>query len=147
MADSTSVELNAEHSPKPNAVRAFGVVNQQIKHEWIKLRHHWDKHEPRMFASAKDLSDQQLAEWDLEKDLVAIRAGSTAYGTIIFGKIRIPALEDGYVHVRIHDGTEKGQDDVVFHSIFTDEIRNEEGKIIDYRAVQSGEKALEWFSE
>lgn len=35
-------------------------------------RHHWDKHEPRMFASAKELTDQQLARWDLERDLVAV---------------------------------------------------------------------------
>ena len=46
------------------------------------------------------VSDAELTEFDLERDLVAIRSGATPYGTIILGKIRIPAIADGYVHVR-----------------------------------------------
>lgn len=35
----------------------------------------------------------------------------------------------------------------MFHSILTDEIRDAEGKVVDWLAVQPTSKALEWFSE
>jgi hypothetical protein len=62
-------------------------VNDTIKHELIELRRHWDKHEPRMFARVKHLSDEELTGWDLERDLVAVRSGPVAYGVILFGKV------------------------------------------------------------
>ncbi|KAM0756685.1 hypothetical protein T439DRAFT_321370, partial [Meredithblackwellia eburnea MCA 4105] len=126
MADASTVTLNAEHPPHQNAIDAFTTVNDKIKHELVKLRHHWDKHEPRMFSRAKGVSDHDLVNWDLSKDLVAIRSGPTSYGTVIFGKLRLPAINDsegeGFMHVRIHDPPNRGQEDVVFHSFFTDEV-------------------------
>lgn len=65
----------------------LAAVNHTIKHELIKLRHHWDKHEPRMFARVKDVSDEVLTGWDLRRDLVAVRSGPVAYGVILFGKV------------------------------------------------------------
>lgn len=56
-----------------------------------------------MWARAHGLSDAELVDFDVEKDLVQVRSGSTSYGTIIFGKIKIPAIKEGgegYVHAR-----------------------------------------------
>lgn len=96
-----------EHSPHPVALDAFNqglpvppldqpttvvlthhscAVNHTIKHELIKLRHHWNKHEPRMFDRVKHLSDDVLTGWDLERDLVTVRSGPIAYGVILLGK-------------------------------------------------------------
>lgn len=104
MADAEEVVLNAPHAPHPNAVEAFGVVLHKIKHEILKSRHDWDKHEPKMWSRVAGLSDEQLVSFTLEKDLVEVRSGPTSYGTIILGKIRIPAVNDdlgeGFIHVR-----------------------------------------------
>ena len=80
------------------------AVEKEIKSELIRLRHHWNKHEPRMFERVAGLSDHQLAAFEISKDLVEVRSGVTAYGSIIFGKIKIPEVNDangeGFVHVR-----------------------------------------------
>jgi len=45
-----------------------------------------------------------IGSFPSQNDLVEVRSGATSYGTIIFGKIRLPAVKDeqgeGYVHVR-----------------------------------------------
>jgi hypothetical protein len=60
-----------------------------------------------MWARAAGISDHDLVNFDIKKELVEVRAGPTAYGVIILGKIRLPAVNDdlgeGFVHVRIHD--------------------------------------------
>ena len=60
-----------------------------------------------MWARATGISDHDLVHFDIKKDLVEVRAGPTAYGVIILGKIRLPAVNDdlgeGFVHIRIHD--------------------------------------------
>lgn len=57
-----------------------------------------------MWSRAAGISDKDLVGFDLRKDLVLIRSGPTSYGTIIFGKIRVPAIHDsegeGFIHVR-----------------------------------------------
>ena len=57
-----------------------------------------------MWSRAHGISDAHLVHFNIENDLVEIRSGATSYGTIIFGKIRIPAIKDsegeGFVHVR-----------------------------------------------
>ena len=104
MADGAEVVFNAPHAPHANAIEAFGVVLSKIKHEIVKSRRDWDKHEPKMWSRAAGLSDEQLVDFSLEKDLVEVRSGPTSYGTIILGKIRIPAVNDdlgeGFIHVR-----------------------------------------------
>ena len=88
-------------------MEAFGVVEKQIKAEIVKSRHHWDKHEPKMWSRAAGISDHDLVDFDFEKDLVEIRSAIVSYGTIVLGKLRLPAVDDaegeGFVHVRIHD--------------------------------------------
>ncbi|GAA5919195.1 hypothetical protein JCM6882_006090 [Rhodosporidiobolus microsporus] len=145
--DSTIVELNAPHRPRENALRAFVNVEDEIKKELVKLRQHWDQHEPRMFSKAKGISDEELTTWDLAEDLEEVRSASTAYGSIIFGKLRIPAIVDGYVHVRIHDSPGEAQDNVKFHSIFTNEVRDEEGNVVAWEGIQSKSTPLDFFNE
>ncbi|KAK0558620.1 hypothetical protein OC844_005017 [Tilletia horrida] len=158
MASSADIQLSAEHPPTERAINAFKAIEDKIKHRIVKSRHDWDKHEPRMWAPAKDLSDEQLSDWSTEKDLVGIRAGAVSYGVIIFGRIRIPALpQTGYVFVRIFDPSDEARSDrdVELHSLFTNEIRNpatenepgKENDIIDYRAIQTDDDKLEFFNE
>ncbi|KAF9263341.1 hypothetical protein L218DRAFT_973148 [Marasmius fiardii PR-910] len=152
MATLDTVTFNEPHPPQQNAIEAFGSVLVDIKKAIVDSRRDWDKHEPRMWSRAQDLTDQQLVDFELEKDLVLVRSGPTTYGTIILGKIRIPAVEDvegeGFIHVRIHDPPNKGIDDVKFHSIHTDEgNRNEDGQPTTWRAIQTKEYPLEFFHE
>ncbi|CAD6978648.1 unnamed protein product [Tilletia controversa] len=158
MASASEIQLSAEHPPTPRAIAAFTAIEPKIKAQIIKSRHDWDKHEPRMWAGAEGLSDEQLTAFSAEKDLVGIRAGAVSYGVIIFGRIRIPALsKPGYVFVRIFDPSDEARSDrdAEFHSLFTNEIRNpatagepgKENDIVDYRAVQGDDDKLEFFNE
>lgn len=67
-------------------------------------RNRWDNHEPRMWTRAARLSDGELTKFNLNEDLVLVSSAATTYGTIILGKIRIPAINDdqgeGFIHVR-----------------------------------------------
>jgi len=103
-----------------------------------------------MWSRAHGLSDHQLTHFELEKDLVEVRAGLTTYGTILLGKLRIPAVKDsegeGFIHIRIHDPPNRGTQDVIFHSIFTDE-GNKDGHPKTWRAIQTRDKPLEFFNE
>ena len=104
MADGAEVVFNAPHAPHANAIEAFGVALSKIKHEIVKSRRDWDKHEPKMWSRADGVSDQDLVAFSIRGDLVEIRSAPTSYGTIILGKIKLPAVNDaegeGYVHVR-----------------------------------------------
>lgn len=57
-----------------------------------------------MWARANGVSDAELAKFEFAQDLVAVRAAPTSYGTVILGKLRLPAVRDelgeGFVHVR-----------------------------------------------
>lgn len=103
-ASAEEVNLNAPHPPHQNAIEAFNHVLHKIKHEIIHSRHDWDKHEPKMWSRAAGLHNDQLTHFTIEQDLVQVRSGVVSYGTIILGKIRIPAVHDdlgpGFVHVR-----------------------------------------------
>ena len=98
------IELTETHAPHEKAFEAFEVVEHTIKSEILKSRHHWNKHEPRMWSRAEGISDEELVAFSVRSDLVEIRTAPTSYGTIILGKLRLPAVNDsegeGYVHVR-----------------------------------------------
>ncbi|KIP10889.1 hypothetical protein PHLGIDRAFT_100464 [Phlebiopsis gigantea 11061_1 CR5-6] len=152
MASEEQISLNAPHPPRANALDAFAVVLHDIKSEIIKSRHHWDRHEPRMWARAAGLGDAELVAFDLASDLVLCRSAPTSYGTIILGKIRLPAVQDaegaGFVHVRIHDPPNRGTEDVRFHSIWTDEGHPDaDGRPTTWRAIQTEDTPLEFFNE
>ena len=54
----------------------------KIKLAIISSRLDWDNHEPRMWSRASGLDDAALTSFVVEEDLVEVRAGGTAYGTI-----------------------------------------------------------------
>jgi len=152
MASESQLSFNAPHEPQKNAIEAFNVVLEDIKREIIKSRRDWDKHEPRMWSRAAHLSDHQLKDFSMDHDLVLVSSASTSYGTIVIGKIRIPAVHDdlgaGYVHVRIHDPPNRGIDDVKFHSLFTDEGgKDHDGHPTIWRAIQTEGTPLKFFNE
>ena len=67
------LDFNEPHSPRDNAKEAFNVVLHVIKSEVIKSRHHWDKHEPKMWSRAAGVTDHALTDFTIEKDLVLVR--------------------------------------------------------------------------
>ncbi|RPD60053.1 hypothetical protein L226DRAFT_534996 [Lentinus tigrinus ALCF2SS1-7] len=152
MADAEQIDLNAPHAPTDKAFEAFEVVEHTIKSEILKSRHDWDKHEPRMWSRAQGVSNEDLVAFSIRDDVVEIRSAPTSYGTIILGKIRLPAINDaegeGYIHVRIHDPPNRGTEDVVFHSLWTDEgNRDADGRPTTWRAIQNRDTPLEFFNE
>jgi hypothetical protein len=152
MATNEQLYFNEPHAPKPNAIDAFEALFPTLKAEIVKSRHHWDQHEPRMWVRACSLSDNELIAFNVAEDLVEVRSAATSYGTIILGKLRLPAVNDdegeGFVHVRIHDPPNRGNEDVTFHSLFTEEIRPiAEEPPTGYRAIQTKSKPLEFFNE
>jgi len=152
MASNETVVFNEPHAPHPNAIDAFAAVLPAIKSAIVKSRHDWNKHEPKMWSRARHLSDDELTGFDLNKDLVEVRGGPTSYGTILLGKVRIPAVNDsegeGFIHVRIHDPPNRGTQDVMFHSILTDEgNRDPEGRPTTWKAIQTTDRLLEFFNE
>ncbi|KZT26712.1 hypothetical protein NEOLEDRAFT_1111962 [Neolentinus lepideus HHB14362 ss-1] len=152
MASAEEIVLNGPHTPTPKAIEAFNHIVSTIKSEIIKSRHHWNKHELKMWSRAAGISDTDLVDFTVENDLVQCRSAPTSYGTVILGKIRLPAVKDdegeGFVHVRIHDPPNRGTDDIMFHSLFTDEgNKNADGHPTTWRAVQTAETPLEFFNE
>ena len=103
-ASGEEIVLNAPHQPTEKAFEAFAVVEATIKEEIVKSRRNWNHHEPKMWSRAAGLSDAELVSFSVAEDLVEIRSAPTSYGTIILGKLRIPAINDeegeGFVHVR-----------------------------------------------
>lgn len=157
MATRETIALNEPHSPPEKAVKAFESVEKEIKSELIRLRHHWNKHEPRMFERVAGLSDHQLTAFEISKDLVEIRSGVTPYGTIIFGKIKIPEFSDakgeGFIHVRIHDTPVKAENGEVTYEVKLHSINTEEGDLdadghpTSWKAIHTRETPLEFFNE
>ena len=80
MADAKVVTLSPPHSPKPASIKAFEEILPTLKNEFHKTRHKWDLHEPQMFARVRGHTDHDLLESvNVEKDLVQVRTGETAY--------------------------------------------------------------------
>ncbi|KAF8650382.1 hypothetical protein AX16_005191 [Volvariella volvacea WC 439] len=152
VASVEQLNFNEPHPPRENAIEAFNQILDTIKKEVIRSRRHWDNHEPEMWSRAQGLSDHELVGFTIEHDLVQVRSSATSYGTIILGKIRLPAVNDaegeGFVHVRIHDPPNRGTEDMMFHSIFTDEgNRDKDGRPTTWRAIQTIDTPLEFFNE
>jgi len=66
------ITLNNPHPPHENAIEAFNILLPTIKAEIVKSRHHWDKHEPRMWRRASNLEDKDLVSFKIEEDLVEV---------------------------------------------------------------------------
>lgn len=137
--------MSDSHSPLPASIATFKQILPEIKSQLIHLRHTHDKHEPEYFRSVSMLSDHELADFS-EHDLVAVRAGSVAYGLIVFGKVQIPAKMKEhfalgqYFFVRWfvggadEDGDGTVEKEVKFHSIYTEEKDDGKGGR-HYRAI------------
>ncbi|KAH8107910.1 hypothetical protein BXZ70DRAFT_903330 [Cristinia sonorae] len=154
MADREEVTaaLNAPHPPAQNAIDAFVTVEERIKEEILKSYNHWKKHDEEMWKHPQLTNvTTQLVSFNVTQDLVEVRAAQVTYGTIIFGKIRIPSLDDpaGFVHVRIHIPV--GTNHPLYHSILTDEGNTDENGnstgTWKPRAIQPNDKPLEYFAE
>ncbi|CAN9315378.1 unnamed protein product [Alternaria alternata] len=150
MATEETVDLSPAHAPQPASVDAFKSVLDTVKQELIKLRRDHDKHEPEYFRAVKHLSDTDLVSFTAE-DLESVRAAVTAYGLHLFGQVKLPALDNGYIHIRIFGAAKDGTDgsslderEYSLHSIHTEEVIKEDGDRV-YRAIFGKDDALEWF--
>ena len=122
----------------------FNEIQHELKKHLIHTRHQHDKHEPEYFAAIKHLSDAQLADFSAD-DFDAVRVAVAAYGIILFGRVRIPAMSgDGpaYIHFRAFTG---GPDDEAkLHSIHTEEKEDPSGGKT-FKAIFTADEPLEWF--
>lgn len=108
------------------------------------------EHEPEYFRAVKDLSDDDLASFS-SSDLESVRVAVSAYGLHLFAKVKIPALDNAYIHVRIFgsakdgtDGSSADEREYKLHSIHTEEVIKEDGDRV-YRAIFGKNDELEWF--
>jgi hypothetical protein len=69
----------------------------------------------------------------------------------MFGKVKLPVLDNAYVHVRIFgsardgtDGSSLDEREYSLHSIHTEEVIKDDGDRV-YRAILGKDDALEWF--
>ncbi|CAG9939828.1 unnamed protein product [Clonostachys rosea f. rosea IK726] len=142
MATAETVDLGPPHPPKEDSIVAFTHTLPEIKHELIRLRREYTKHEPEYFAAVEHLEDEDLRKFDVS-NLTVVRVATSAYGIHLFGKIRIPALPDSgpaYIHVRLFISEEPAK----LHSIHTEEKEEADGDK-KYRAIFTENDELEWF--
>ncbi|KAF2020651.1 hypothetical protein BU24DRAFT_445838 [Aaosphaeria arxii CBS 175.79] len=150
MATEDTVQLNEAHAPQQASLDAFDSILESVKQELIKLRHSHDKHEPEYFRAVKDVSDSDLASFSAS-DLESVRVANSAYGLHLFGKVKIPAVDNAYIHIRIFgsakentDGSSPDEREYKLHSIHTEEVVKDDGDHV-FRAIFGKNDALEWF--
>jgi hypothetical protein len=150
MATADTVALSEAHPPKEASIHAFESILPELKHELVKLRHDHDKHENEYFRAASSLSNVELTSFS-SSDLELVRVGTSAYGLHLFGKVKIPRIENGYIHIRVFiaasDGTDGSTEEervAKLHSIHTEEVVKHNGDHV-YRAIFGKDDPLEWF--
>jgi hypothetical protein len=90
------------------------------------------------------LDDSELTRFTAD-DFQEVRVAVTAYGIILFGKVRIPAMpEDGPDCIQFRAFTAGPDDKAKLHSIHTEEKEDAEGGR-SYRAIFRDDEPLEWF--
>lgn len=137
MATAESCELGPLHAPKEGSIAAFSSLIPDLKKRLVIMRHKHSKHDAHYFDAVSHLSDTELVQFD-EKSLESVRVGQTAYGIHIFGKVRLPHVDNAYIHVRMYVGEDGGDKTYKLHSIFI----NKDGKL-----VLTAEDDLDWFNE
>lgn len=105
LASQEQLTFNKPHAPEGERVfAAFNHVVHDIKTAVKKSRKLWEGQDTagplQMWGKAKDLTDAELLDFTIEKDLKLVSSATASYGIIILGKIQIPAIDDGYIHVR-----------------------------------------------
>ncbi|KAJ4984177.1 hypothetical protein SVAN01_10348 [Stagonosporopsis vannaccii] len=163
MATEDTVQLSEAHAPHQASIDAFESILETLKEELMKLRHDHDStghhltatylltllgHEPEYFRAVQHIPDSDLASFTAH-DLESVRVAISAYGLHLFGKIRITAVDDGYIHVRVFgspkngtDGSSTDEREYSLHSIHTEEVVKEDGDRV-YRAIFGRHDELE----
>ncbi|KAK0633326.1 hypothetical protein B0T14DRAFT_419723 [Immersiella caudata] len=144
MATADTADLGPPHEPKEESINVFNEIQHELKKHLIHTRHQHDKHEPEYFQAVSHLSDSELASFSAE-DFREVRAAATAYGIILFGRVRLPAMpEDGpsWIHFRAFTGGPG--EETKLHSIHTEEKEDPNGGKT-YRAIFTADDPLEWF--
>jgi hypothetical protein len=146
MATAETAQLSEPHAPKEASLALYAEIEGELKKSLVHERHDKAKHGLPYFEAAAHLSDADLASFS-QADFELVRHAQVAYGHILFGKLRIPALADTrncYVHFRAFEpepGTERKAE---LHSIHTERIEEPNGGF-KYRALFSKDDPLEWF--
>ncbi|KAF1922561.1 uncharacterized protein M421DRAFT_426799 [Didymella exigua CBS 183.55] len=150
MATRETVQLGEEHAPHQASIDAIDSVLETVKGELVKLRRDHDRHEPEYFHAVKHVADSDLTSFTA-RDLESVCVAISAYGLHLFGKIRVPTVDNGYIHVRVFgspkdgtDGSSADEREYSLHSIHTEETIRENGDRV-YRAIFGRGDALEWF--
>ncbi|KAH7383382.1 hypothetical protein BKA66DRAFT_512212 [Pyrenochaeta sp. MPI-SDFR-AT-0127] len=150
MATEDTVQLSEAHAPHQGSIDAFNSILESVKEELVKLRRDHDKHEPEYFRKVQDVSDANLTSFSAN-DLISVRVAVSAYGLHLFGKVRLPAVDNAYIHIRVFGSAKDGTDgsslderEYKLHSIHTEETVKNDGDRV-YRAVFGKEDLLEWF--
>ena len=73
-----------------------------------------------------------------------MRAGTSAYGLHLFGKVRLPKCEGAYIHVRMFVGGESENRVTKLHCIYNEEKVLPDGSK-KFQAILSKGDPLEWF--
>ncbi|KZL86438.1 hypothetical protein CI238_02589 [Colletotrichum incanum] len=143
LATAETVDLGEVHEPKEESIKVFKEIEHDLKKELLHIRREHQKHEPEYFQAVAHLDDHKLAAFGPD-NFVAVRVAVSAYGIHLFGKIRIPALDDSgpaYIHFRAFV---PGGEPPRLHSIHTEEQEHSNGDKT-YRAIFTKDDALEWF--
>jgi hypothetical protein len=108
------------------------------------------EHEPEYFQAVKDVSDSDLTSFTA-RDLESVRVANSAYGLHLFGKVKLPKVDNAYIHIRVFGSAKEGTDgsslderEYSLHSIHTEETIQADGDRV-YRAIFGRDDALEWF--
>lgn len=149
MATADTASLGEAHAPKEASIQAYGEFEKELRHAILFARHDEAKHNLPYFAAAEGVSDHDLVGFTV-RDLVQVRHAVVAYGHILFGKLRVPALADAgnpncYIHFRAFEpepGTEEAKAEI--HAIHTERLETGDGEF-SYRALFTKEDPLEWF--
>lgn len=101
------------------------------------------EHEKEYFAAVDNLSDGDLVAFGVD-DFREVRVAVSAYGIILFGKVRIPAMpEDGPAYIHFRAFTAGPDDKAKLHSIHTEEKQINGDR--HFRAIFTAADPLEWF--
>ncbi|KAI0136237.1 hypothetical protein BJ170DRAFT_2855 [Xylariales sp. AK1849] len=146
MATKETATLTDPHPPKEASLAAYAEFEHELKAKLVAERRDKSKHELPYFEAASHLSDADLTSFS-QSDFVLVRAAQVAYGIIIFGKLRIPALADSgaaYIHFRAFESEPGSDSKTEVHSIHTERIEEPDGGF-KYRALFTKDDPLEWF--
>ncbi|KAK7005688.1 hypothetical protein R3P38DRAFT_3039001 [Favolaschia claudopus] len=139
-----------KHEPKmwshASQTSDHNLVNFTIKDDLVTIRSAETSYGPMLFGKIRI----RAIKLDSAGELVAGEPQVDSHGhiTVETKHGKIDDDQYGFIFVRIHDPPGEGTENVKFHSLFTDEGKDEEGHNNGfYRAIQTNSKPLEFFNE